>query len=280
MESFQIDLPSRGGSVHALAWGPRERPVDVVFLHANGFNALTYRCILEPLGAGLHIVALDQRGHGRTALPTVTEGRRDWLDLRDDLLAVFAVLRIENAVISGHSMGGTVSTLAAAAEPRIARALVLLDPVVISPPRGTDIPHSPMIGAASRRRAVFDSRAQAFASYHGRGAFRTWPDEVLTDYLADGLRDLPGGQVTLSCSPTWEASGYGAHWHDTGAAIAALRCPTRVLKAAKGSTCGLERGDFAPPGGLSIEVVPGTTHFLPMERPELVRRALSAAVLG
>ncbi len=264
--------------MHALAWGPRERPVDIVFLHANGFNALTYRAILEPLGANLHIVAFDQRGHGLTALPTVTDGRGDWLDLRDDILEALKVLGIENAVMSGHSMGGTVSILAAAREPRIARALVLFDPVVIIGARPSDTADSPMVDAARRRRAVFDSRVQAFASYRGRGAFRTWPDEVLTDYLTDGLRDLPGGQVALSCSPAWEASGYAAHGHDSAAAIAALRCPTRVLKAEQDSTCRLEPGDFAPPGGLSVEVVPGTTHFLPMERPELARRALIAAV--
>ena len=131
---------------------------------------------------------------------------------------------------------------------------------------------------ARRRRAVFDSRDQAFASYRDRGAFRTWPDEVLTDYLADGLRDLPGGQITLTCSPAWEASGYAAHGHDSATAIAALTCPTRVLKAEESSTCHFGPGDFTPPGGLSVEVVPGTTHFLPMERPELVRRALIDAV--
>lgn len=261
-----------------MSWGARERSVDVVFLHANGFNALTYRAVLEPLGAGLHILALDQRGHGLTALPTVAESREDWLDLRDDLLAVFETLRIENAVVSGHSMGGTVSILAAAENPRIARSLVLFDPVVILGARPSEISHSPMVEAARRRRAVFDDRAQAFASYRGRGAFRTWPDDILTDYLADGLRELPGGQVTLTCSPTWEASGFAAHGHDTAASIAALVRPTRIFKAEENSTCRLEPGDLTLPGGVSVEVVPGATHFLPMERPELVRRALIAAV--
>ena len=198
--------------------------------------------------------------------------------MRDDLLAALAVLGVENAVLSGHSMGGTVSVLAAALEPRIARSLVLFDPVIIPGPRDAGTPHSPMVTAASRRRAVFDSRAQAFASYHGRGAFRTWPDAMLTDYLTDGLRDLPGGQVALTCSPAWEASGYSAHAHDSVGAIAALRCPARVLKAEENSTCQLQAADLASAAGSSLEVVPGTTHFLPMERPEIVRRALSEAV--
>ncbi len=271
-------MPSRGGSIHALAWGPVDRPVDIVFLHANGFNAFTYRTILEPLGDGLRVVALDQRGHGLTSLPTVTEGRGDWLDLRDDLLSALSALDLRGAVLAGHSMGGTVSILAAAARPGVARSLVLFDPVVMIGARPADVAQSPMVQAARRRRAAFASRSEAFDSYRGRGAFRTWPDAILTDYLTDGLRELPGGGMTLACSPEWEASGFAAHAHDTGAAIAALTCPTRILKAQENSTCRLEPGDIEPVGGLDIEVVPGTTHFLPMERPDLVRATLLAAV--
>jgi hypothetical protein len=34
-------LPDRGGAMAALEFGPQARPVDVVFSHANGFNACT-----------------------------------------------------------------------------------------------------------------------------------------------------------------------------------------------------------------------------------------------
>jgi pimeloyl-ACP methyl ester carboxylesterase len=251
--------------------------VDIVFLHANGFNALTYRAILEPLGGALKVLALDQRGHGLTTLPTAPEGRGDWLDLRDDLVAVLSSLGVRDAVLSGHSMGGTVSILTAAAQPSFARSLVLFDPVVMVGARSAETAKSPMVGAARRRRAAFANRTEAFASYRGRGAFRTWPDTILYDYLAEGLRDRADGGVALACSPEWEASGFASHGHDTGAAIAALSCPARILKAEQESTCRIEAGQFNPAGGLSIEVVPGTTHFLPMERPELVRAALSAA---
>ena len=65
----RIDLPSRGGAVAALEFGAAERPVDLVFVHANGFNARTYRSILAPLADGWRILAVDQRGHGATTLP-------------------------------------------------------------------------------------------------------------------------------------------------------------------------------------------------------------------
>ena len=53
----RVALPSRGGEMALLDFGPAERPVDMVFSHANGFNARTYRSILAPLAADLRILA-------------------------------------------------------------------------------------------------------------------------------------------------------------------------------------------------------------------------------
>src|SRR3954463_13647492 len=83
----RAELPSRGGAMAYLDFGPAERPVDVVFSHANGFNARTYRSMLEPLAGEMRILALDLRGHGASTLPTVIEGRAGWTELEADLLA-------------------------------------------------------------------------------------------------------------------------------------------------------------------------------------------------
>src|SRR6185503_4150796 len=94
-----IPLPTRGGAMAALDFGPADRPVDVVFSHANGFNARTYRTILQPLADTLRILALDLRGHGATTLPTQIEGRQGWIEFRDDLLALLAAACAEPVVL-------------------------------------------------------------------------------------------------------------------------------------------------------------------------------------
>ena len=276
MKSFNLDLPSRGGAVHCLEWGPADRAIDIVFIHANGFNARTYAAILEPLGSSLRVVAFDQRGHGRTTLPTPTVERGDWLDLRDDAVAVCDALKIEGAVLAGHSMGGTAAILAASAEPRLARAVVAFDPVIMRADAIGVQTGSPMITAALRRRAIFPDRETVARSYRGRGAFTSWPDEMLEDYLTDGLRELPTGEVALACKPSWEASNYAAHAHDPRAAIRGLRCPLRIFTGETGSTCSLTSAEADALGEVALGVVPGTTHFLPMERPDVVREALKA----
>ena len=128
-----IDSPAGAGEMAALDFGPADRTIDVVFLHANGFNALTYRSILGPLAAGLRVLAVDQRGHGASRLEARPEGRRSWKDFRDDLVALLDALDQPPVVLSGHSMGGTVSLLAAAVRPQRVSSLVLFDPVIMPP---------------------------------------------------------------------------------------------------------------------------------------------------
>ena len=276
-------LPGRGsGTMAALEFGDPTRPVDLLFLHANGFNALTYRAILEPVAAGARILALDQRGHGGTTLETRAEGRRNWLDFRDDLLALLEALDLANVVLAGHSLGGAVSIFAAAEVPGRVRRLVLLDPVM--PPPGFrlnwgDAPPA-LVAGALKRRATFPSRDAAVAAYRGRAAFKSWFEPMLADYVTDGFLDLPGGEVTLACRPEWEASSYAAQEQNAWDALARTVCPIEILRAEFESTCRIEGRieDVTADGRVSIETIAGASHFLPMERPELCQATLLTAL--
>jgi pimeloyl-ACP methyl ester carboxylesterase len=279
-----IALPGRGGEIAAYEFGPAERPIDVLFSHANGFNARTYRTILGPLSDRLRILATDLRGHGRTRLPLVIEGRTSWTETRDDLLAILDELDLEDVVLAGHSMGGTLSLLAAAQAPQRARAVVMFDPVIlpqalIDRAKAGEMLHGPLVEQALRRRTVFPDRDTAYRAYHGRGAFKTWSDAMLADYVADGFRETADGQVELACPPSWEASSYGAQGNDTWDAFRATLCPIRTFLAEHGSPSARRGKDPAAidPRRIEITLVPGTTHFLPMERPDVVQQALRAA---
>lgn len=278
-----IPLPGRGGAMAALEFGPAGRPVDLIFSHANGFNGRTYRSILQPLAGALRILTLDLRGHGASTLPAVIEGRVGWMEFRDDLLALLAVLDQGPLVLAGHSMGGTTSLLAAAAEPGRVRALGLFDPVVMLNGLSTDddaVQHSPLVAGALRRRNLYASHEAAFEAYQGRGAFRSWSDDQLRDYVAAGFAKTDDGQVRLTCAPEWEASNFRTHNYDAWAAFRDSRCPIRILRAEQASTFRLEghEAELGGDGRISVETVPGTTHFLPMERPDLVRETLQACV--
>lgn len=287
----RLSLPVKnrwgGGDLSVLDFGDPKRPVDLVFVHANGFNAMTYRTLLAPLSGTLRIWAPDLRGHGHTALPTERNRRRGWSDHRDDLAALLDALDGPPVVLAGHSMGGTSSLLAAAERPEAVSKLVLFDPVIwgrlsvalFQLPLFDRVPgHIPLVKGALRRRAVFDSREQALAAYSGRGAFRGWPEMMIADYLTDGLVETPEGGFTLACAPEWEASNYAAQAHDPWKAMKRVGRPVRILKAEAGSTC------FPSPGlkglpNVSVEVVHGGTHFFPMLKADVARDALFDAAV-
>jgi pimeloyl-ACP methyl ester carboxylesterase len=165
----RIPLPGRGGSVSAYELGPADRAVDVVFSHANGFNALTYRTILAPLATGRRILAYDFRGHGGSDLPAVAEGRDDWCDLGEDLVALLETLDLSDVVLAGHSMGATSSILAAAQAPRRVRALALFDPVVMPPERAGQPGAGAPLDRGRRRRLCRPRRPGPLAAGDRRG---------------------------------------------------------------------------------------------------------------
>jgi pimeloyl-ACP methyl ester carboxylesterase len=273
----QVTLAARGGAMAALDFGPQDRPVDVVFSHANGFNARTYRSILAPLAASLRILAVDMRGHGASTLPADPAAHCGWNAFRDDLLAFLDAEADGPVVLAGHSMGGTSSLLAAAHEPARVKALALFDPVVFAVGVASDpMNDNPLAEGALRRRAMFPGKAAVVEAYTGRGAFRTWRPEQLADYVEAGFRETGTGEVTLTCAPAWEASNFRTHNYDPWAAFRATRCPIRILRAETGSTARLDEGqaELEATGRVRIDLIPGTSHFLPMERPDLVRAVL------
>ncbi len=283
---FDLATPSGPGEIAAIELGDPARPVDVIFVHANGFNALAYRSILSPLAARLHILAIDQQGHGRSPQRVPSEGRSSWLLFRDDLVALIDQLEGGPFLLAGHSMGGTASVMAAAERPDRVKGLALFDPVIMPQDLGQriaagDAPalaQSPLAMGAARRRAVYANRQEAFDRYKGRGAFATWPDEALADYVEDGFRDRPDGAVELTCAPDWEAANFSSHQHDPWGPLHAVSAPVRILRAEQGSTCSAASAEpfVAANPDFTVETIPGATHFLPIERPDLVRKTILA----
>nr|WP_314121927.1 alpha/beta hydrolase [uncultured Brevundimonas sp.] len=285
-----IDNRWGAGEMAVLDFGDPNRPVDLIFSHANGFNAATYRSLLSPLSASLRIWAPDLRGHGRSTLPVFTRSKTSWLDHRDDLLALLQANDGPPVVMAGHSMGGTASLLAAAERPDRVSSLVLFDPVIWkrSAVLAFNLPFAhrlmagiPIARSTLRRRSRFDSREQAMAAYRGRGAFKGWPDMVLADYLSEGLTQPDGegqGDFALTADPAWEAANYAAQAHDPWRALRRYRGPVRILKAEHGA---LTHVPVAPRGlpNVSVEVVSGGGHLFPMTHADVARDALFDAAV-
>ena len=124
-----FDVP--GGRIAGIAFGRDTPNPDIVFLHATGLNARAYRTLLQPLGERFHVLAIDARGHGLTTLPARRFGYTSWRPHRDDLIALLEQHVTTPVTLAGHSMGATVSLLAAGRRPDLVAGLALIEPVIL-----------------------------------------------------------------------------------------------------------------------------------------------------
>lgn len=278
----------RDGEMAGIAFGDPIRAVEVLFLHATGFNAITYQSLLEPLGGQAHVAAVDLRGHGRTKLPAKPGSMRSWNRFRDDVIQLLEQIAPQGAVLAGHSMGATVALLVAGKRPDLVRGLVLVDPVLLrmdvyrwmnAPLLGLfNVPNAMSKGALKRRRK-FGSPGEAAEALRGRGAFKTWRAPFLDDYVIDGVLREDDGSFGLACRPEFEAAVFNAHRYRPWRAFKRLRkkrVPLIVLQAEKDSTsqADIDQRIHAVRPDAAVTRVPGTTHFIPMERPYVVRDAM------
>ena len=219
------------------------------------------------------------RGHGFTTLPADPDGAEGWAPYGDDLVRFLDAACPKPLILAGHSMGAVTSLSVAPAIPSRVRGLVLVEPVLVpmqgSRPPG-ERPGPNLAEMAARRRAVFPSFEAALEAYRGRGAFKSWPDEVIADYLRGGLVPVPGsGDVTLACNPRWEAKNFSNPRRGAAWIVETVRCPVTVLRAEHG-TAPQSEVDVIVSSKPSARVVsvPDASHFLPMEQPQIVREEI------
>ena len=113
----------------ATCWGEMayrdsgESGYPLLFLHGTGCDTSDWVPVIERLPCEQRCIALDFRGHGRSAMPTkpFTLG-----SLADDVLCLADHLGIQNIEIVGHSLGGMVGMEVARRSSRIV-GLVLLE---------------------------------------------------------------------------------------------------------------------------------------------------------
>ena len=280
------------GEFSVCAWDGKDskahpkaaRPI-LHFAHATGFHGATYGPLLAALSDQFRVRAWDARGHGKTRAPLQISGHAAWDSHRDDLLAVLEALAKESKnrlYLAGHSMGATISFMAAAERPSWVAGLLLVEPIMRKPPYYAakrmlanllGLRLTPIARAAARRRAIFPDVDAMYESYRQRGAFRTWEDVFLRAYLSAATRRHAEG-VELACPPKYEAALFNSFDHDPLAAASQIAVPFSVLLGEEMGVAVQTQPFFQALGPGKIKTVPATTHFLPMESPESVREEI------
>ena len=282
------------GKVSYIEWDKDSSMPGLQFCHATGFNALTYRKLLEPLANSFHIRAEDARGHGFTESSAIPNTIYDWKIYRDDLILSienFVELKGEPIILGGHSMGGASAMQVAAARPDLVSGIILVEPVLISKvslnilklarkfPVTKSIPIIKEMTSRSdstlKRRVEFPNKEMIRKSYSGRGAFATWNEGFLDDYIQGGTKSYKN-KIKLTCDPEWEAATFGSWKHNAMSSIKKISCPITLLQGEVGSTTkaiGIKLLKKRDPKGI-FKIIKYSSHFLPMEFPEVVQQEI------
>jgi pimeloyl-ACP methyl ester carboxylesterase len=97
----------------------------VILIHGLAASLFSWRHTMLPLArAGYRVIAYDNRGFGFSEKPARGYTNRDYVML---LLSLLDSLKVDEAILVGHSMGGAIAAEAALARPERVRALVMVD---------------------------------------------------------------------------------------------------------------------------------------------------------
>ena len=254
-------------------------PRTIVFSHANGFPAGTYRRLFDVWReAGWRVLALPKFGHD-PRYPVTS----NWPHLRDQLLHFIDTESAAPAYLVGHSLGGYLSVLAAARRPHGVPGIVLLDSPLLPTWMARTVQFAKATGigerfspghVSKRRREVWPSVAAARAHFAAKSAFARWAPGVLDDYLACGLEDCAQGQ-RLSFSRQIETAIYNTLPHHLSRLLRThpLRCPVAFVGGTQSAE--LERVGVRVVKRIThsrITMLQGT-HLFPFEQPQATAHA-------
>jgi pimeloyl-ACP methyl ester carboxylesterase len=172
---------------------PRRASGDLAARHPSARPCLEQ--FRAPLQRQLHILALDQRGHGDSGW-----GRADSYHLEDfyrDLRAVVTQRALTRFTLIGHSLGGLVSMVYAHRHPADLERLVLVDITAGLPEVAPDADLSRI--SETPPPQDFDSVESATA--YLRRIMSIAPPDVVAESVAHGVRTTDAGAYTWKYDP-------------------------------------------------------------------------------
>lgn len=285
MREFAIDTPlGRIAGLHAGTPGaPR-----VLALHGWLDNAASF-LPLAPFLDGIELVAIDMPGHGRSAhLPAGAD--YSFAGALANLLDVADALGWDRFGLLGHSMGGAIGSLLAAACPeRVTRLLAIEAIGTLAETPEQTVPR--LRDALAAQRALRDKRLRVFPDVDSAVRARQFASRVPGSGLGEaevrllvarGLRAVDGGYTWSSDPRLTLPTLVRMTEAQVEALVAGISCPVRAIFADPAQPYlpdGLRRSRtrLLPAG--EIVVMPGG-HHLHMQQPAEVAAAIGDFLRG
>ena len=208
----------------------------IVFSHANGFPAGTYRRAVRGLARGRLRGACDRDASATTRPIPVTQQLA--APARPAGRTSSSARRASPAFLVGHSLGGCLSVLAASRRPDLARGVVLLDSPLITGWRAHGLQrgqghragaHASRPGSVSQRRREHWPSARGVHTSTSRPSTRSRAGipRVLRDYIGSRLRERDGQDAASRSSARSRPTSTTRCRTTSPACCGAIRCSAR-----------------------------------------------------
>jgi len=254
----------RGLRLHLEEFG--SGPPAILMVHGYLGSTGIWYAVSERIAraAGVRVLLVDLPGAGYSDKPLEAPYTLPWLG--EYLYALVQQLRLRAPLLVGHSLGGAACLHALARHPDLARALVLVSPLVFRPPPPPGLRLAKKYPGPAR--AFFQSAGRLVIPHlvkralYANGNF----DARASARLLLSFLDAPGG---------WEAAtrmGLRAHDYSPDAELLArVKLPTMVIWGGQDSSHDPElakRLHLALGGRAGLVVLPRAGHNCHEEEPE------------
>jgi pimeloyl-ACP methyl ester carboxylesterase len=267
-----------GVRLHGLVWEPDEvLGCDVLLVHGLASNALLWSGVAARLrAAGHRVVAVDQRGHGRSDL----SDDLGWARLTADLVGVAEALSMDRPLAVGQSWGGNVVVELARRHPQAVRAVVGIDGGAIE----LSASFSDWEGCwAALAPPRWDGVAWADVERSIRQRVEGWPSGSAEAFLANLARRPDGTATAILTRPRHEAIVRHLWEQRPSEGWSAIALPVLLLAALGGDEADETKraalalaGERAP--RLRYRLFDDADHDVHLQQPDDVTDALLGAL--
>lgn len=266
-----------GVALHYLEWGDAQGPA-MVLLHPAPLNARVWERFGAAMARTYRVIAPDARGFGESEWSS----RYEPDDFLADLAGLLDALSLRRPILCGNSMGATTAYMFAGQFPERVDRLVLIDvgpgpapdatrdavSPTARPPLPPPIPPGPFANATDAAAAIPPMMGPAFA----RAMVETNLKPIDAGRVAWRYDHARVGEAAVRSMadprkwPLWQA----------------VQCPTLLLRGERSPALSAQAAKQAAAANqhITLEVVPGAGHFVPIDAPDalesVIRRWLQA----
>jgi pimeloyl-ACP methyl ester carboxylesterase len=242
----------------------------ILFAHATGFLPWLWHPVIKRL-VPQNQIWVPYICNYRECDPE--KGGLSWDIIAKDLSSFSRSLNIKNPLVVGHSMGGTVLTIAAASYGIEPCGMILIEPIFLPEEfysMKPTVKNHPLASKSIKRTNHWKNEEEAWAYLKSKPLFSDWDEEVLALYLKYGMEKQSAGDLKLTCTPESEAAMFMGGWsRNPWPLLTELTCPVLVVEGEKSEN----KNYINVKKAVSLlrygkyKSVAGAGHLIPMQKP-------------